>query len=359
MKKNILFKLAGLVLLIVGFAACDTADQDTAPVISPENKPIATFTPLTSYSTLTEGDTVIYNVSIDKTIDRAVTATARIIEGTIDEDDFVVTPGTILPYTNTASVMVIFNQDWDAEAAETVKFEIGVFGIADRYLLHPTVVNPTLDLTVNNYVSDVLTTEFSWYTEFDVQNYVQDSVLAGWNYVVFDDTVTITTDSEYEMDFEIYVSDGDGFDIADPWAFDPIFAAETGDNPESIDIEGLPDGEYVIWSDLAINWTPLDYDKIVDPTIKAPIVAHFTRQGTEMDVTVDQDLSHAPTIDIDGWAGIYYGGGGQEFSGIIANLIVAEGKFTIKEIDGTTSAPYKASANRTPKPAKFSKPRTK
>jgi hypothetical protein len=201
----------------------------------------------------------------------------------------------------------------------------------------------------------VLTSEYGWYTEFEVQNYVKDSVLAGWNYVVFDDTVTITTDSEYEMDFDIYVSDATGFDIADPWAEDPVLAAETGDNPEEIDITGLPDGEYVAWADLFINWTPLDYDHIVDPTIKAPIEATFVRQGTDMDVTVMQDPSQAPTIDIDGWYGYRYGGDGIPFSGIIAYVIVADGKFTIKEYDGTTSDPYKASANRTPRPAKYHK----
>lgn len=349
MKKYFLYKLIGLVLLIVIVAACDTADQDVSPIVSPSDYVVATFTPAETYSALTEGDTVVYTITTDKMIDRAMTFDAKILEGTIDDHDIQVIKGVMAPYTTSTTLKVIFLADWDVEETETVKFEFGVFGIADRYLLHQSVVNPTLDLTVANYVSDVLTTEFSWYTEYNVINYVKDSVLAGWNYVVFDDTVTIATDSEYEMDFDIGLSSVEGFDIGDVWSSDRYdgWAAFTGDNPELLDVEGLPDGEYVFWATLWVNWTPLDYDAIEDPTIKAPIVAHFTRQGTAMDVTIEQPEANAVTIDI---AGERYG---DYYEGVIAYLVVADGKYTVKEIDGTTSGPWKASANRTPRPAEY------
>jgi hypothetical protein len=355
MRKFILYKLAGLALLLVSIVACETAEQEVSPTVSPGAYPVATFTPADSYSALTEGDTVVYTVTTDKLIARAMTFNAKILEGTIDDHDIKVMPGVLAPYTNSTTIKVIFLKDWDVEETETVKFEFGIFGVADRYLLNQSVVNPTLDLTVANYVSDVLTSEYGWYTEYNVINYVTDSVLVGWDYVLFEDTVIIATDSAYEMDFEVLVSDATGFDISDPWASNVLLGAQTGDNPELIDIVGLSDGEYVAWTDLSVNYTEPDYDAIEDPTIKAPVVAHFTRQGTAMDVTVDQPLSQAPTIDIDGYWGDYIGGASEPFYGIIAYIIVADGKYTIKELDGTTDGPWKTNANRTPRPAKYNK----
>jgi hypothetical protein len=361
MRKIIWNKLIGLALLTVSFSACETAEQETAPVISPDNKPTATITPLTSYSTITEGDTVIYNVSIDKIIDRSITVTARQVEGTVDEDDYVVLPGVIQPYSNSTSVMIIFNADWDVEGAETAKFEFGVFGIADRYLLHTNTVNPTLNLTINNYVSDVVNAYFGWDTEFVVLNYVKDSVLVKdpvlphYTYVVFYDTVEINTDTGYEMDFDIGISTAAGFDISNVWASDIVAGAFSGDNPEEVDIEGLDDGEYVIWNTLFMNWAPFDYDAIKDPTVKAPIVAYFERQGTDMAVEIIQPDDQAATVDVNGDYGpdYYEVGDNEPFEGIIAYIIVADGKYQIKEVDGTLSEPYKAGKLRVKRPAAY------
>lgn len=351
MKNNILYKLIGLALLLVIVAACETADQEVSPTVSPDGYPMVTFTPADTYSALTEGDTVVYTVTTDKMIARSMTFDAKILEGTLDEDDIEVIPGVLAPYTTSTTIKVIFLKDWDVEDTETVKFEFGAFSIADRYLQNQSVVNPTLDLTVANYVSDVVNGYFEWYTEFVVIDYVKDSVLAGWNWVVYDDTVEIDTDTGYEMDFDIGLSDATGFDINDVWSSDIWLGAFSGDNPEEIDIEGLPNGEYVIWSTLWYNYAPDDYSAIKDPTIKAPIVAYFERQGTDMAVEVTQPDSQAPTVDV----------GGEDadppdyWEGVICNIIVADGMYTIKEVDGTTSGPWKASALRIPRPAKYDK----
>lgn len=343
MKKNILFKLAGLVLLVVGFAACDTADQDTAPVISPENKPTAVFTPSTSYSTVTEGDTVIYNVSIDKTIDRSLTATARLVEGTIDEDDFVVLPGIIRPYTTSAAVTVIFNQDWDAEDAETVKFEFGVFSVADRYMLHTNTVNPTLDLTINNYVSDVLTITLDWGQEIIVEEIIEKTINVGTYNLVVEDTVEASYDLADEIDYDIYVSEAASFDITDPYASEiGIYTAATGDSPEKLELSGLDDGEYVIWADLYRNYVPEDgFYSLSDSTQKAIITGHFVRQGTDLDLTIVQDSTQAPLIYETGYSPAATR---RYVYGVIANVIVANGTYTIVDFDGTQSGPWKGIA---------------
>ncbi|MDZ7636021.1 MAG: hypothetical protein U5L72_16935 [Bacteroidales bacterium] len=53
-------------------AACDTASQEAEPVISPEGYPVATFVNATGTSVV-EGNSIIYTITIDKMIDRALT----------------------------------------------------------------------------------------------------------------------------------------------------------------------------------------------------------------------------------------------------------------------------------------------
>ncbi|MCK7534188.1 MAG: hypothetical protein MZV63_53275 [Marinilabiliales bacterium] len=52
--------------------ACDTASQEVEPVISPDGYPVATFVNATG-TTVVEGKSIIYNITMDKMIDRALT----------------------------------------------------------------------------------------------------------------------------------------------------------------------------------------------------------------------------------------------------------------------------------------------
>ena len=86
MKKNIKFKLYGLLLFLFAFASCETADQDVSPIISPNSKPIVEITkPLTG--SIVEGSVVEITITFDSAIDRAVTFTPTVTGGTADEDD--------------------------------------------------------------------------------------------------------------------------------------------------------------------------------------------------------------------------------------------------------------------------------
>jgi hypothetical protein len=361
MRRHILYKIIGLALLIVSIVACETATQDVSPLGSTNDYVVATFATNFTGSSVTEGDTIKYTITTDRMIDRSLTFSARVLDGsTGDEDDIEVIPGVIEPYTTETTVTVVFNQDWDVESDETMELEFGVFGIADRYLLNQSVVNPVLDLTISNYVSDVVTSTFSWDKDIIVIDIVTKEVLLD-NGVIheYQDTIEIETTTDYEIDFDIGLSDVTGFDINDVWSSDIWNGAFTGDHPEEMDISDLPDGEYVLWATLWMNWAPFDYWKIKDPTIHVPITANFTRQGTEMDVTVVQPDAQAPTLDIGGEATgpayydllPYY----DTFEGIIAYVIVANGKYSIKQIDGTTSDSYKKDVVRSERPLKYSK----
>ena len=110
MRKNIKYKLLGLALLLVSIVACDTAEQDVSPVISPDGKPVATFTAVPG-TTVTEGDTIFYDITTDKKIDRSITFSLEQTGGTATEDDYTVIPAVLAPYTLSTQLLIITVND--------------------------------------------------------------------------------------------------------------------------------------------------------------------------------------------------------------------------------------------------------
>jgi len=328
-----LYKILGLALLVVGTVACDTASQDAEPVVSPEGYSTATFLNATG-TTVAEGDTIIFNITLDKTIDRSVTFNFRQTGGTANSDDYTVVPGVVAPYTKTAQLYIIFLEDYDFTATETITGQIGVFSIADKYLLNSATVFPTLSATITNYVSDIVDVVLSWHQEVTVQDIVEVELTAEeygneYTYTVTD-TVDIVVDVADEVDWDIFVLDSGG-DIVD--------AAATGSNPEELELN-LPDGVYTIVTDLWENGL-LDYYDIVDAELTMPITAVFTRQGTSLiDFEIVQDPSEVPTVDTPGYFDTTPGVG---FSGVVCEIEVSGGKYTIVESSGTETGPFKGS----------------
>jgi len=169
MRNFLKYELIGLALIIIGFNACNTASQDVEPVISPDNYPIPTFTP--SATTVDEGDTFKYTITLDKMLDRSLTFTPVITGGTATEgDDFTITPGVLPPYTDTGELVIAVNEDGFPEESETLEFKVEISSLGERYLVNPGTVYPTgTTLTLNN-VNDptLLTIVFSWPTEDDM-----------------------------------------------------------------------------------------------------------------------------------------------------------------------------------------------
>ncbi len=322
-------KVLGLAFIIIGMVSCDTASQDTEPVVSPDGYSVATFVNATG-TTVTEGDTIIYNITLDKPIERSVTFNFKQTGGTCDGDDYTVLPGVVAPYKKTAQLLIIFHEDYDFTATETLNGEIGVFSIADKYLLNSATVFPTLTATVTNYVSDIVDVVLSWNQEVTVQDIVEVELTAEeygneYTYTIID-TVDIVVDVADEVDWDIFVLD-EGGNIVD--------MAATGSNPEELELN-LPDGIYTILADLWIN-NLLDYYSIVDAGLTMPVTAVFTRKGTELiDFEIAQDPSEVPTVDTPG-----YDDNGVGFGGVVCEIQVSGGKYTIVESDGTEFGPYK------------------
>jgi hypothetical protein len=330
MKKDIAYKLLGLAFIIVGMVACDTASQDAEPVISPDGYPIATFVNKTGTTTVDEGDTLVYQVSIDKTIDRSLTFSLKQTGGTCDGDDYSVVPAIIQPYTKTADLLIIFNEDYDFDATETLDGTIGIFSLAEKHLVNPATQNPTISVTVNNYISDILEVALYWSQEVKVLDIVEVELTAeeyGNEYTyTITDTIEITVDVADEVDWDIYVLDGEGATVD---------AAASSGNPEVLE-STLPDGEYIIWADLYSNGL-LGYYEILEPELTMPIISFFTRQGTDLiDFKIVQDPSQVPTVDTPGFKENTTG-----FGGVVCEVHVSGGNYTIVEYDGTQTGPFK------------------
>jgi hypothetical protein len=205
--------MVGLTLIAAVLASCDyrTAEQDVAPTVSPDGYPVATFTTDFTGTEVSEGDTIVYSIVFDKPIDRSVTfQITPTDESTAEADvDYIASPGIIQPFTTEAEASIIFVADDDPESTETFSFELGATSLADKYLVNPSVVNPTMDLNVLS-VNDptLLTIKFEWDTEDDLD------ILTSPGYLTTD-TVDYwgtggATGHNPEFDYSIWLADPPG-----------------------------------------------------------------------------------------------------------------------------------------------------
>lgn len=323
MKKEIAYKLLGLAFLVTGMVACDTASQDAEPVVSPDGYPTATVTPTATI--VAEGDQLVINITTDKIIDRSLTFTLKQTGGDADEDDYTVDPAVIAPYTKSAQMVIHTNPDSDFEPNETIVAEIGVYSIAEKYLLNPNTVNPfETTITINNDAP--LTVSLSWNA---------DIVIDGETY-----------DAADYIDYDFYLCDAVGFDVDDPLATDiGVYDAATGNSPEVIEFLDFEEGSYYIVADLYDN--PFVGES--DGSVKIPIIATFTREGTSV---VDQEVSMDPAeMMADNTPGYTTAPRGSHFyNAVIAKVTYAAGKYTITKYDNTTIGPFKSAKTTLTRP---------
>ncbi len=328
MRKHIIYNVLGLAFVVAGMVACDTASQDTEPVISPDGYPTATITP--AATSVAEGNQLVINIATDKPIDRSLTFTFRQTGGTANADDYSVEPAVIAPYSKTAQIVITTNVDFDYTATETIIGEVGVYSIAEKYLLNPKTVNPTkMTITINNTVSPELNVEFSWNA---------DVVIDGDTY-----------DAADYIDFDFIVCPEAGFDISDPWATEiGIYDAATGSSPEHMTLSGLANGSYLLVADLYYN----DFVGYSDGSVKIPIVASFTRQGTNI---IDTKVGINPAqMMADNTPGFDNDPSGA-YNVVVAKVTVAGNKYTITKWDNTTIGPFKSASVNSSRPLNYRK----
>lgn len=323
MRNYIKIKIFGLALILFAMFSCDTATQDVSPTISPDNYPLVTFTMDNSSATITEGDTIVYTITLDKMIDRSLTFSVDILDATtMDEDEYTVVPGKMNAFSTSCKLMIITNADEAIETSENLSFQFVINSLAEKYLVNPSTVFASSSFTVNNIVGEDLVLEFGW--EADV-------LIPGYG----------TYPASANMDFDIYISPNGEFDPADPWASEiGNYDAATGASPEELVLSGWDDGEYVFWFDLYSNGF-FGYGA----TAEVPVSAKVIKLGAINEV-VEQDPSKIVTADMAGYVE------GGDHNGVVVIVGISGTTYTIKDYTGAVLATGKSVTLKTPRPIK-------
>lgn len=236
MKKIDKLLILSLVLVVLGFAACEK-QQEVADPISPDGYPVATITPDFTGTEVYEGDTISYTITLDKPITFDIPFEIQIDEASTVEDapaderfiDVAIVEdlATVAAYNTEAVIQFVVTDDWVPEDAdEAVSFEVGCFTIGQRYLLNPDEPKSiSQSFTVKNVNPDsLLSIMFSW-----------DDELADLDIVTWDNTYTVAdsilekgdggaTASNPEFDYSIMLSDSIGTYFVSVMPWDSVFS---------------------------------------------------------------------------------------------------------------------------------------
>ena len=170
MRKYIIYKVAGLALLVLAMVGCDTASQEVEPIVSPDDYPMVSFQSDLTGNSIYEGDTITYTITFDKMIDRSVTFSFEQTGGTAEEGvDFDFVPGIVQPWSTSAELMIIFTEDNIPETEDlTLQGELAILSVGDKYLVNQSIEFPSLDVTLKSWNDPtLLTISFGWNSEDD------------------------------------------------------------------------------------------------------------------------------------------------------------------------------------------------
>lgn len=172
MKKYIKFEFLGLVLVLIAITSCVTAEQEVAEIISPDYKPKVTVTS-NKTGPIIEGDVVKFTISFDKPIDRSVTFTPHILTtSTADDHDYdALEPVVLEPYTKSASFEVVTHVDDVNEPTEIVDIQLEIESLADKFLVHPSVVLSPLKVSIKDVGKLKITFDWDNTKDFDMLLY--------------------------------------------------------------------------------------------------------------------------------------------------------------------------------------------
>ena len=112
---------------------------------------------------------------------------------------------------------------------------------------------------------------------------------------------------------------------------------QTGSCPEVVEFGDLPDGDYFILSYLYKNYlnhptAPTVFYNYADSTEMVPMKVNFQIQGTTYTLDDVNDVSEQSTVIEE-----------AHFIGLVAQVNISAGKYTITDFDGTETGPWKKS----------------
>ena len=211
MKKNIT-QITLIAFIIIGVLGACSEEQDVADVRSTADYPVATFTTTSNVSSISEGDTVEYTITLDRPYFEQLVFGVNVTGDLVLDEDYTVWGGDMQGHETSTTLSIAFINDGFPEVAESMSIEVGAFGFDDRYVLNPTTVNPTFTGNVTNVnEANRLTVAFGWPSDDDDFDVFIWQGAAFWGQSAGSDNPEINTD--------IWGDDPDGtyYVSIDPW----------------------------------------------------------------------------------------------------------------------------------------------
>lgn len=142
-----------LLLAALGMVSCENNTTSPAEPISTEDYPTATFTTDFEGNTVAEGDTIMFQISIDRPFEHAVTIELSVSSDNLEEGDYEYTPVTIPAYSEeTVDVPIIFpNDNIPENESKEITFAFEDKDIGTKYTLNPDTEFPEKTVTLENY----------------------------------------------------------------------------------------------------------------------------------------------------------------------------------------------------------------
>ncbi len=167
MKPRNLYKFLAFGILGLLMYSC-FPEQEVAPIKDPSNNPLATITPQGDYSLVKEGDTLVFDITLDKMIKNNVAIDIDILDGTtLVEDEQFVIEGTNIPAygLSTQAFVYVLSNDFPDDA-NLGKLELNVTSDNDitwNFQLNPATQSVMVNSEVQNFNDpDALTIYFEW-----------------------------------------------------------------------------------------------------------------------------------------------------------------------------------------------------
>src|SRR5690606_22040 len=183
-------------LLAMVFTSCDprTNDVDPSDLGSTDHYPTITVTPSVSNgSTVTEGSSITFDISMDRSIDENIDFVATLVSGTVGENDIVLGSGRVAAYSTTTSVTVNIIDDSYPEIDENATIKIEAADDSSDFWLNPQTVLSNYDYTIQDPVNPDLIVVLEWDYDAapDLDMFAFNSVLGAWDYAATADTPEI------------------------------------------------------------------------------------------------------------------------------------------------------------------------
>ena len=197
-------------ILTVFMVGCDAEapKQDAAPIIGTDSYPTATFVLTGGTTTVNEKSNPVftYTITFDKPTNRDIDFSFVVLSGNATEhDDYDVVNATVPAFGTTATMKVMIYKDAIVEGTETLSLGIESGpSLANKYLVNPSTVFPTLNLTIQDWIF------CTWILE------TSDTYGDGWNGGKIEvtsegETTSYSEDNDVPTIFNIPISNGVAF----------------------------------------------------------------------------------------------------------------------------------------------------